>query len=179
VEARSVCWYLTQVPGDIEATLAALTNADVQYLVVGGVAVVMHGHLRGTAALDLVLGLERSNLEKAVVALDALGVRPRAPVPLGQFADAETRESWIREKGLTVFSLWSPSRPGFEVDLFVREPFDFARVYEHALRVQLESCVATVIPIEDLIALKQAVGRPRDLEDIAALRALGANDGRI
>jgi hypothetical protein len=167
------------VSGDIEVTLAALTNAGVRYLVVGGVAVVMHGHLRVTADLDLVLKLDRSNLEKAVAALEGLGFRPRAPVPLSQFADVDIRESWIRDKGLAVFSLWSPEHPGFEIDLFVREPFDFEGVYQNAARVQLESCVATVIPVEDLIALKEAVGRPRDLEDVAALRALSENDGKI
>jgi hypothetical protein len=145
-------------------------------LVVGGVAVVMHGHLRVTADLDLVLKLDQSNLEKAVAALDTLGFRPRAPVPLWQFADAATRESWIRDKGLTVFSLWSPTRPGFELDLFVREPFDFASVYENAARVRLESCVVTVISVKDLITLKQSVGRPRDLEDVAALEALSDSD---
>ncbi len=163
--------------GDIERTLAALTIAKVKYLVVGGVAVVMHGHLRVTADLDLVLKLDRANLEKAVNALGETGFRPRAPVPLIQFADAEIRESWIREKGLTVFSLWSPGRPGFELDLFVREPFDFESVYERAVEVQLDSCTAKVIAISDLIALKESVGRPRDLEDIAALRALARNDG--
>ena len=172
-------WYRTWVSGDIESTLAALTNAGVKYLVVGGVAVVMHGYLRVTADLDLVLKLERSNLEKAVAALEGLGFRPRAPVPLIQFADREIRESWIRDKGLTVFSLWSPEHLGFELDLFVREPFDFESVYENAARVQLESCVATIIPLEALIALKESVGRPRDVEDVAALRALSENYGKI
>jgi hypothetical protein len=167
------------VSGDIEVTLAALTNAGVKYLVVGGVAVVMHGHLRVTADLDLVLKLDRSNLERAVVALEGLGFRPRAPVPLIQFADTEIRESWIRDKGLTVFSLWSPKHLGFELDLFVREPFDFESVYQNAARVQLESCVVTVIPLQDLIALKESVGRPRDLEDVSALRALSDSDDKI
>jgi hypothetical protein len=71
-----------------------------------------------------------------------------------------------------VFSLWSPSRPGFELDLLVREPFDFDDVYARAVQVPLSTCTATVIPLPDLIAMKQSVGRPRDLEDIAALQAL-------
>jgi hypothetical protein len=166
------------LPGDIEFTLAALTNAGVKYLVVGGVAVVLHGHLRVTADLDLVVKLDRENLEKAVGVLDGLGFRPRAPIPLAHFADAEIRESWVREKGLTVFSLWSPNRPGFELDLFIREPFDFGSIYERAVRVQLDTCIVTVVPISELIALKESVGRPRDLEDVAALLALIEDDGK-
>ncbi len=164
--------------GDIEETFAALANASVEYLVVGGVAVVLHGHLRVTADLDIVLRMDQPNLERAMQALQDLGFRPRAPVPLSHFAVADIRESWILEKGLTVFSLWSPDRPGFELDLFVREPFDFETTYRRAVRVELEHCSTTVVSIPDLIALKEKSGRPRDLEDIFALQSLGANDDK-
>jgi hypothetical protein len=50
-----------------------------------------------------------------------------------QFADAAIRESWLREKGLTVFGLWSSRYPGLEVDLFVAEPFDFDAAYSRAV----------------------------------------------
>jgi len=99
----------------------ALDEADVRYLVVGGVAVVLHGHPRFTADLDLVLDLAPSNAFAAIGALETLGYRPRAPVPAGDFANEEIRAAWRREKGLTVFSLWSPSHPGTEVDLFVND----------------------------------------------------------
>lgn len=158
--------------GAIEGVLASLNRAAVRYLVVGGVAVVLHGHLRTTADLDLVIQLERENLRRAAAALKGLGYRPRAPVPVEAFADATQRESWVREKGLTVFSLWSPEHPALEIDLFVTEPFDFAAVYARALRVTLETTEATVISLEDLQAMKARAGRPRDLEDLQALDAL-------
>jgi predicted nucleotidyltransferase len=59
-----------------------------------------------------------------------------------------------------------------EVDLFVAEPFDFDTVYSRAIRVPLEKTEVTVISLEDLITLKRQVGRPRDLEDVAALESL-------
>ena len=93
--------------GDIERVLDALNAAGVRYLVVGGVAVVLHGHLRTTADLDLVVQLDRDNVLRAMRALTGLGYRPRAPVAAEAFADEEVRESWVRDKGLTVFSLWS------------------------------------------------------------------------
>jgi predicted nucleotidyltransferase len=164
------------VIGDLERTLSALHEAEVRYLVVGGVAVVLHGHLRVTADVDLVVQLESDNVKRAVRALERLGFRPRAPVPISDFADPQIRESWIRDKGLMVFSLWSPEHPGFEVDLFVREPFEFDAVYDRAVRVQLETCTITVISLPDLIVLKENAGRPRDQEDIAALRALADSD---
>ncbi|HEX2251636.1 MAG TPA: hypothetical protein VHQ65_00040 [Thermoanaerobaculia bacterium] len=64
--------------GDIEQVLKALGRAEVRYLVVGGVAVVLHGYLRATADLDLLLALDEVNVRRAVSALEALGYRPRA-----------------------------------------------------------------------------------------------------
>jgi predicted nucleotidyltransferase len=158
--------------GEIEAVLDALNRAQVRYLVVGGVAVVLHGYLRTTADLDLVIHLAPDNAMLAVNALRTLQYRPRAPVPFEAFARREARESWLGEKGLTVFSLWSPACPTLEVDLFVSEPFDFEAVYSRALRVPLEKSEATVVALDDLIAMKRQVGRPRDQEDVAALEAL-------
>lgn len=164
--------------GEVEGILDALNRVHVRYLVVGGVAVVLHGYLRTTADLDLVIQLERENLRRAMNALSELRYRPRAPVPAEAFAEQPIREQWIREKGLQVFSLWSPAHPTLEIDLFVSEPFDFDAVYARALRVPLEKTEAIVIALEDLIALKKQVGRPRDQEDIAALESLRDTEGR-
>ena len=161
--------------GEIEAVLDALNRAQVRYLVVGGVAVVLHGYLRTTADLDLVIHLAPDNVLMAVNALTTLQYRPRAPVPFEAFTQREVRESWLREKGLTVFSLWSPACATLEIDLFVSEPFDFEAVYARALRVPLEKSEATVVALDDLIAMKRQVGRPRDQEDVAALEALKGN----
>ena len=160
------------VASSVEAVFAALNAAEVRYLVVGGVAVVLHGHLRTTADLDLVVQLEGDNVRRALAALTALGYRPRAPVQAQQFAEKTQRESWISEKGLTVFSLWSAARPDLEVDLFVREPFDFDAAYARALHAQLETTTAPVVCLDDLVALKRNAARNQDLADIEALQRL-------
>jgi hypothetical protein len=158
--------------GTIETVLAALNAAGVRNLIVGGVAVVLHGHLRTTAHLDLVVELTGENALAAVRALAQIGYRPRAPVSAEAFADAATRTSWSREKGMTVFSLWSDRAPGLEVDLFVTEPFDFDEAYSRSLRVSLDTTTATVVSLSDLIQLKRAAGRPIDHADIEALVAI-------
>jgi len=156
----------------IETILSALNEAGVRYLVVGGVAVVLHGHLRTTADLDLVVQLQPDNALRAVEALKRLGYRPRPPVDAAGFADAATRQAWIRDKQLKVLSFWSATHPELEIDLFVAEPFDFEAVHRRGLRVRLDHAETTIPSIEDLIALKRTVDRPRDREDIAALEAL-------
>lgn len=157
---------------DFERIFVALQAARVRYLVVGGVAVVLHGHLRFTADLDLVVQLERGNILAAIDAFEPLGYRPRPPVPARAFADEAQRSAWVRSKGLTVFSLWSPELAGTEVDLFVEEPLPFDEAYARAVRVDLGSAVATVVGLEDLISLKRAAGRPKDADDLRALEAI-------
>jgi len=162
---------------DFERIFAALEAAGVHYLVVGGVAVVLHGHPRFTADLDLVLALDPANIARAIGALEALGYRPRAPVRFADFASAESRARWIEEKGMVVLSLWSPDLPATELDLFASEPFPFEAAYARALRADLGSVIATVAGLEDLIALKRSAGRPQDLEDVRALEALASDAG--
>lgn len=155
----------------MERVLRALNDAGVRYLVVGGVAVVLHGRLRTTADLDLWVELSPANLQRAVRALATLGYRPRAPVRLEDFADPATRESWVVEKGLVVFSLWHPDSP-LELDLFVHEPFDFEQADARGVAVALESTEIRVIGLDDLLGMKRDTGRPQDLEDVRDLEAI-------
>ena len=159
--------------GALTDIFRALDDAEVRYLVVGGVAVVLHGYPRFTADVDLVVELTASNALAAIAALQTLDYRPRAPVRGEDFADEDIRASWREDKGLTVFSLWSPSYPGTEVDLFVEEPFDFGEAWARRLDALLDDgTTVRVVGIDDLRALKASVGRPKDLDDIAQLDAI-------
>ena len=171
--------FFTVEGSDFDAIFIGLQAAAVRYLVVGGVAVVLHGVPRFTADLDLVLALEPENVRAALVVFQTLGYRPRAPGPAEQFADAETRRAWIEEKGLTVFSLWSPQHPATEIDLFVEEPFPFAAAHARALLADVGTAVVSVAAVQDLIELKRRAGRPKDLEDILALEALEGEVGDV
>jgi hypothetical protein len=161
---------------DFDVVFAALAKRKVRYLVVGGVAVVLHGVPRFTADIDLVLALDRANVLAALDALAGLAYQPRAPVSLLDFADPSSRRDWIEDKGLTVFSLWSPNHPATEIDLFIEEPFPFEEVFARATRVDLGENQITVASVADLIELKRRADRPRDREDIERLLTL-AEDG--
>jgi hypothetical protein len=163
---------------DLERIFAALEASGARYLVVGGVAVVLHGHLRFTADLDLVLAMDPANLRRALDALSALGYRPRAPVSPDEFLDPATRKRWIEEKRMTVLSFASPVMPTTEVDLFAAEPFPFEAAYQRALHAQIQGIVVTVASLPDLIALKRSAGRPQDLEDVQILEAIERELGR-
>ena len=160
---------------DLLRVFRALEESGARYLVVGGVAVVLHGYPRFTADLDLVIALEPENTQRAIEALQRLGFQPRAPVPLTAFADPDQRKSWIEDKDLVVLSLWSPQMPLTEIDLFVREPFPFDETFARAARIDLGEVSVSIASIDDLISLKRAAGRPKDIDDIKALESLRDN----
>src|SRR5438552_16171321 len=162
----------------IESIVHVLNASGSRYLIVGGLAVVAHGFVRFTADLDLVLDPVPAALTAAIAALAGLGYRPRAPVEFSEFADSDARSRWVRDKGLTVFSVHSPEHPATEVDLFVELPFDFERAYARAARFEIAPGLeATFVGLRDLIAMKRAAGRPQDLQDIEGLESLGPPEG--
>jgi len=124
---------------------------------------VLHGYLRATVDLDLVIQLEPQNVRRAIHVFKQLGFEPRVPVPIESFEDEGERARWVREKNATVFSLWHPEEPGFLVDLFIEEPFDFAARYQRAAVVRLDDQEVRVLSIDDLVEMKRAAGRPQDL----------------
>lgn len=157
----------------VEALFSALDEAGVRYLVVGGLAVVAHGYVRYTADIDLVLEMSPQNLVKALGVLQDLGYRPQAPVAIMDFADAKIRESWIQDKGLKVFQLVSDRHSETAVDVFVKEPFDFADEYKQAPRKEIAAgLIAPVASIDTLMRMKDAAGRDKDVIDIAYLRRI-------
>jgi predicted nucleotidyltransferase len=157
---------------DVEAILRALNDAQVRYLIVGGLAVVAHGYVRYTADVHIVLNLESENVLRGMKALGAIGYRPLVRVDPEQFANEQMRRVWHEQKGMLVFQMLDLNRPDTRLDLFVTEPFDFDREYSAALWEELAGIRSPVLRIETLIAMKQESARGKDLGDAGELRKL-------
>ena len=144
----------------------ALNLAHVRYLVVGGIAVNAHGHLRPTNDIDLVIALDEPNARRAMQALESIGYRPRVPAPAIAFADPAVRKTWIEEKRMIVFQLWCEVALDAPVDVFVREPFDFTAELAAARLAQMEpNLYVPVLRLGALREMKRAAGRLKDLDD--------------
>jgi hypothetical protein len=162
-----------------EPLFQALDRNAVRYVVVGGVAVVLHGFARLTGDVDLAIDLRPEEARKAIATFTGFGLRPRLPVDPFAFADPTTRASWVREKGMRVFTFIDPKNPMILVDCFAEDVIPFADLWERSVTMALASTGVRVASVDDLIALKRIAGRAQDAADIAALEAIArTREGR-
>lgn len=163
----------------VEAIVRALNEAGVRYLLAGGLAVNAHGYLRYTKDVDVVVQLVPGNIEHAFGALRTLGYRPTVPITAEQFANAELRESWIRDKGMQVLQFWSDAHRETPIDVFVAELFPFDEEYQRALVKPLYGALPVrVVSIPTLIRMKELAGREQDRIDIEHLRMRLEDDAK-
>jgi hypothetical protein len=155
-----------------EPLFQALNEARCRYVLVGGLAVLLHGHARLTVDIDLMIDLEPAAAKNTIDVLISLGLQPRAPVQPHEFADPSKRLGWMRDKRMQVFSMWDPQTPLRVVDLLVENPIDFDELWSRAATIRVRATPIRVASLSDLIALKRAVGRPQDLADVEALQAI-------
>jgi hypothetical protein len=154
------------------AIVTALQDAGVRYLVAGGLAVNAHGYLRFTKDVDIVVQLVPENIQRAFAALTSAGYKPSVPITAAQFADADMRAGWIRDKNMQVLQFWSDAHRETPIDMFVSEPFPFDAEYAHAVVKPLGGSLAVhFVSIPTLILMKELAGRAQDLIDIENLKA--------
>lgn len=150
----------------------ALNKAKVKYVVAGGIAVVMHGYSRLTKDLDLLVFLDKSNLDIFFETLKKIGYNPKVPVTKEQFIDEEQRKRWQKEKGMIVFSFMEKNPPYKSIDMFVDEPILFEKVYRGKIEAKINNLIVPLISIDHLRELKERAGRPQDIIDIIQLNAI-------
>jgi predicted nucleotidyltransferase len=155
----------------LEDMLQVLTSHQVQFVVAGGVAAVLHGVERTTMDLDIALEMSKSNVERFGKAASELGLQPLVPVPVDALADPEAVRMMVEEKNAIVFMLADPGMPLRKVDVFLTPGLSYENLVTDAVLVNLPGVALRVVSAERLIALKRAVVPPRD-KDLFDIRAL-------
>lgn len=160
------------MPTDFIGLFALLAAARVRFVLVGGLALVLHGLDRLTADVDLVIDLTAESAKAAVEALTAVGYRPLAPVDPMALADLEQRREWQSTRNMQVFSFWDSSNTRPTVDIMLSPEVPFDELWTAAATMIIGGHEVRVASIEHLIRMKTAAGRPQDLADIERLRTI-------
>jgi hypothetical protein len=151
---------------DPEPILRALVRRGVDFVVIGGIAAVLHGSPRLTFDLDLCFAPDTGNLQALGEVLVALGAQLRGVDETVPFVpDAATL------RRIEVLTLATPAG---DLDVLARPAG--APAYEtlrrRADRYEVGDFSVLVASVEDLIAMKRAAGRAKDLADVAELEAI-------
>jgi hypothetical protein len=152
--------------------LLSLTNAKVEFIVIGGIAVGVHGYVRATKDLDIVPDPSPENLARLARVLVELDARP---VGVGDFSPEEfpfdpTDPDQLGEGAN--FRLETSHGPldimqwvaGIETDLA------YSELAPKAVAVQFRDTQIQVCALDHLLAMKRAAGRAQDLTDLKQLQ---------
>lgn len=146
--------------------LRRLVAHGVDFVVVGGVAMVLHGSSRNTNDLDIVYATDAANLEVLGEAMVELGATLRDVSDDVTFVpDART----LRQ--MSVLTL--DSHDG-RIDLLVAPAGSpsYARLRERAERITVGGAAFLVASLDDLESMKRAAGRPKDLLDLEEIEVI-------
>lgn len=154
------------------ALIHTLTDAGVEYILVGGVAATVHGSARLTRDVDVVYARTPANIERLVLAL-----APHAPYLRG--APPGLPFSWDERtisRGLN-FTLTTALG---DIDLLgeITGGGGFDQLLPRSHRVEIFERDVLCLDLPSLISVKRAAGRPRDLEAVAELEAIAEERAR-
>ena len=156
----------------IAELLQSLSDEQIEYVLVGGLAVQLHGFLRTTFDIDLVLAMNNENLGRFIAVAKRYALVPAIPVPIESLANPSQIDQWHREKGMLAFSLRETQAGGGIVDVLVRPEVQFEQLMRNAVMGQLFGRRVPIASIDDLIVMKRIANRPKDLLDIVALEKI-------
>jgi hypothetical protein len=142
--------------------VATLNAAQIEYVIVGGLAVGAHGVVRATRDLDLVAAPDQRNMDRLADCLQALGGEHPIQGPLSGEALAKPATFKVQTKHgeVQVLNRMEGVPP-------------FAELQRDQIRVEIASdAVAPVCSLAHLRAMKRAANRPRDRVDLAELAEL-------
>jgi len=152
--------------------LAALVEGGVEFIVVGGVAVGVHGFERATKDVDVVPAPSRSNLERLYSVLRGLDAEH---MDVGDFRPEELPYP-LSVEGLLQGGNWALATRHGRLDVMqyvdgvLETPDDYRALAEDALVLETPVGRVRFAGYDDLLRMKYAAGRDVDLVDIRALR---------
>ncbi len=138
--------------------LEILNRENASYVVVGGLAVVMHGVARDIADLDIVVDPSTNEAQRCMHALALAGFIPSISLPL---------------QLLTVVRLFD--RFQREIDVFIRYYIPFEELWSKSKSVIVGNQTARIAGLEHVLQMKHLYNRPEDLADIETLTRLPDN----
>ena len=141
---------------DTQSLLKSLKDHKVKFVVIGATAFPVHGYSRATLDIDIFINPERPNAEKTLAALKAFGY---------DVTDLTADELLANKILIRQYLVETDIHP------FVKG-VSFDRVWKNKVKAKYGNIFVWFASLDDLIKMKQAAGRPKDIEDLKYLLKL-------
>ncbi|OGU16106.1 MAG: hypothetical protein A2X61_13425 [Ignavibacteria bacterium GWB2_35_12] len=143
---------------------------DIRYLIVGGLAVNLHGVPRVTQDIDIVISNDKDNILKLIEILTALSYKPRLPVNPEDLAEPDVVKEWIENRNMQAFSFYHQMDNYKVIDIVISHNLNFELAFENKVVKKVNGFNIYLSSIDDLIELKEYSGREQDLSDVEMLK---------
>ncbi len=153
-------------PLDAEDILRRLTEAGVDFVVIGGIAMILHGSARLTRDVDIVFAGDEGNLAALGEVLVGLGATPRGVDEEVPFVADERTLRNVELLTLSTTSGW--------LDVHRRVPGgpDYGSLRRRAERQDVGGFTVLVASLDDLAEMKRVADRPRDRADLDEIEVI-------
>ena len=142
---------------DFRDFIAALNNNHVEYLLVGGYAVILHGYRRSTGDLDIWINPIPQNYTQLVKACHEFGL-PTVDM---------TEDNFLHNDAMDVFTF---GRSPVSIDIMKSvKGCDFNAAFKNSEEYLEEDLLVRYVHLDTLLQAKKAAGRHKDLDDIEKL----------
>jgi predicted nucleotidyltransferase len=146
---------------DTEGLLRSLNAHNVRYVIIGATAFPVHGYARATLDIDIFIEPTPENADRTRKALAAFGY---------DLSDVSADDLLKTKVLIRQYLLETDIHP------FVKG-VSFHEVWQNRLEDRIGKTPAAFASLDDLIRMKEAADRPKDREDLRALRALRTRQG--
>jgi hypothetical protein len=139
---------------DFRDFISALNDNNVEYVLVGGYSVIIHGYARTTGDMDILVNRNKQNYQKLTKAFNQFNM------PVFDM----TEHNFLNHPTWNVFSFGSPP---VCIDILVEiKGVDFDTVFNNSIVFNDNDVSIRVIHLNQLIDAKKATNRPKDIDDI-------------
>lgn len=158
----------------LKEMLLKLCDMKVDFIVCGGVALVIQGGERMTLDLDLSVDMHHKNIKRFSNTMSVLGLEPRVPVPAEALLDPEAIDTMIKKKRALVFTFIDTENPFRQINIFLTDEHSFKYLSTDIDSIPMDGRIIKTLTRRRLLAMKEAISPPRDkdLLDIKILRQL-------
>lgn len=141
---------------DFKDFIIFLNKYEVEYIVVGGYAVIIRGYSRSTGDIDIWVNKTEENYNKLKKAIKAFGL-PDIAIKKEEFFSED-------------FDVFAFGKPPYAIEIMTAvKGLDFTSTYNNSTIEQINETPVRIIHLQNLIVAKKAAGRNKDLNDLENL----------